>query len=189
MSDKRYSLWQVIFLIAAFLGVAALSCGAGLTLGFRWGKDRGRAELFERGLGFLEELNPRSLLDRLPIPELPFGRERDQPIPDFPFREERDQPYLGVSFHTITPELAADERLPTEEGALVTQVIEGSPAERAGLEPGDIIIAVEGEFVWSGEPLAAHILAYQPGDRLELEILRDGRDLILDVRLGRAPSN
>lgn len=176
MSEKRYSLWQVIFLMAAFLGVAALSCGTGLTIGYRWGKDRGRAELLELGLGFLEQLAPRSLLDRLPLPELPFG-------------QESDRPYLGVNFFSITPELASEENLATDEGALITEVIRGTPAARAGLEPGDVIIAVAGEMITLDEPLPAHILRLHPGDRVELDILRHDRALTVDVRLGRAPSD
>jgi S1-C subfamily serine protease len=172
MSERRYSLWQVLILIAAFLGVAALGFGSGLALGFEWGKARGQAELLERGLGFLEDITPRSLLDILPRPELPFG-------------DETDKPYLGVRFLTITPELAADERLSTDQGALIRQVIRGSPAARAGLEIGDIITAVEGESVTADEPLAEHILAFEPGDRIELDLLRNGRSLSIEVRLAR----
>lgn len=176
MSEKRYSFWQVTLFIIAFLGIAALSCGAGLAVGYNWGIERGRAQLLEKGLSFLDQLTPRSMMDRLPLPELPF-------------QQERGRPYLGVTFITITPQLAEQRGLELDEGALITDVIDGSPAARAELEPGDIILAVQGEPVWLEEPLSAHILAHQPGDQIELEVLRHGRFIVVEVRLGRAPSS
>lgn len=76
---------------------------------------------------------------------------------------------------------------PVEGGMKVTKIYPGTGAEKAGLAPGDIVAAVEGEATSSAEVLGRRIRRHRPGDRLELRILRGGREEALSVTLGRRP--
>jgi S1-C subfamily serine protease len=110
--------------------------------------------------------------------------------------------YLGVSTRTIDPSLQALE-LGVDHGALTQTVQPGSPAAAAGLrggsdtidvagEPvrsgGDIIVAVDGKPVRTADDVGARISAHQPGDRVRLTILRDGRERSVTVRLAKRPT-
>jgi S1-C subfamily serine protease len=111
--------------------------------------------------------------------------------------------FLGVSTSSIDGALE-DLNLPSEDGALIQIVEPDSPATRAGLRGGtskrevdggktvhvggDIIKAVDGDKVKTAEELSAAISKHKPGDRIELQILRDGTRRTVEVRLGRRPS-
>ena len=69
-------------------------------------------------------------------------------------------------------------------GALVSTVVDGSPADVAGLEIGDLIIEVDGEVVTTMEQLSADFKFFRPGDEIEIDILRDGQRLTLPVTVG-----
>ncbi len=69
-------------------------------------------------------------------------------------------------------------------GAEVDSVMPGTPAERGGLEEGDVITAVDGERVTDGIALIVAIRAHQPGDTVEFTVRRDGRDRTLTLTLG-----
>jgi S1-C subfamily serine protease len=76
-----------------------------------------------------------------------------------------------------------------EYGARVVMVVENSPAERANLRAGDIIVAVSGEPVRPERPLTEIIRSYEPGDRVELTVWRQTEGLLeLPVRLGKRMS-
>jgi serine protease Do len=78
---------------------------------------------------------------------------------------------------------------PVDLGVMVVGVVAGSPAERAGLQAGDLIVAVNGESVTflEDESLEARIAQYNPGDRVELQIMRRGQERTIEVQLGRNP--
>jgi serine protease Do len=93
--------------------------------------------------------------------------------------------WLGVAIQPLTPELAASFGLPDTQGALVSNVTDGSPAARAGLRRGDVITRYDGRPVgrWSDLPRA---VAETPiGRQLSLEVLRDGKRLTLSVTVAR----
>ncbi|MEU4141864.1 S1C family serine protease [Streptomyces parvulus] len=69
-------------------------------------------------------------------------------------------------------------------GADATAVTKGGPGARAGIEPGDVITAVDGQRVHSGEELIVKTRAHRPGDRLELTLERDGRERKISLVLG-----
>lgn len=91
---------------------------------------------------------------------------------------------LGVYYQTITAELAADEGLDVENGALITEVIEDTPAAEAGLQAGDIVLAVDGDVVDEERTLPDRLYAYEEGDVVTLTVLRDGEEIALEVTLG-----
>lgn len=87
-----------------------------------------------------------------------------------------ERPYLGVTLGDSP-----------EGGALVGAVRSGTPAERAGLRAGDVVTAVAGTTVRTGEELRRAVSARQPGDRLELTVRRDGATRTFSVTLGTRP--
>src|SRR6201993_3385692 len=84
---------------------------------------------------------------------------------------------LGVSMYTVTPDIAQSLGLPSAQGALVSQVVEGSPAEKAGIHTGDVITAVNGQPVKSNGELRNAIGLMRVGDKVEIGLLREGKPL------------
>ena len=84
---------------------------------------------------------------------------------------------LGVSMYTVTPDIAHSLGLPSAVGALVSQVVDGSPADRAGIRTGDVITSVNGQPVKSNSELRNTIGLLRVGDKVEIGLLRDGKPL------------
>jgi Do/DeqQ family serine protease len=84
---------------------------------------------------------------------------------------------LGVSMYTVTPDIAHSLGLANAVGALVSQVIDGSPAEKAGIHTGDVITSVNGLPVKSNSELRNSIGLMRVGDKVEVGLLRDGKPL------------
>ncbi len=112
--------------------------------------------------------------------------------------EELQRPYIGIRYDTIDAQLALDEDLPVTSGAWVSTendptgrppITPGSPAEAAGIEPGDIITAIDDTRIDVEHPLNAVLAQYGPGDTVTLEILRDGETISIDVTLAVRPAN
>jgi Do/DeqQ family serine protease len=82
---------------------------------------------------------------------------------------------LGVSMYTVTPDIAHSLGLPNATGALVSQVVDGSPAEKAGIHTGDVITSVNGQQVKSNSELRNSIGLLRVGDKVEIGLLRDGK--------------
>ena len=109
------------------------------------------------------------------------------------------RPYLGIQFVSITRQLADQEKLPVQAGALVggrdqndqpiPGVQAGTPAAAAGIKDGDIILSVEGKPIDDGHPLDATLAQFSPGDKVSVEILRAGQHLTVEVTLGTRPSD
>ena len=84
---------------------------------------------------------------------------------------------LGVSMYTVTPDIAHSLGLSNVTGALVSQVVDGSPAEKAGIRSGDVITAVNGQPVKSNSELRNSIGLMRVGDKVEIGLLRDGKPI------------
>ena len=97
--------------------------------------------------------------------------------------------YLGVSLSNLTPRLARQFKVPDVSGALVQDLDAGSPAEKAGVKVGDVIRAVNGRTIGSQGQAISTITQLNPGDRVTLSLLRDGRPIDLAVSLANAPEN
>jgi serine protease Do len=94
------------------------------------------------------------------------------------------QPYLGIYLSDLTPEAARRFDIQTESGALVAQVEPGGPADSAGLQRGDIITALDSADIRSSGDLLSALRRYQPGDPVEVTVLRDGEEIGIELRLG-----
>ena len=115
-----------------------------------------------------------------------------------------DYGYLGVETLTVWPQLAERIDLHLNTGALVQDVVDGSPADDAGLEAGnedisfqgqdgiavggDLIVAVDGKRLTREHDLADEIAAHSAGEQVALSIVRDGDRRTLEVELGRRPA-
>jgi len=84
---------------------------------------------------------------------------------------------LGVSMYTVTPDIAHSLGLSNALGALVSQVVEGSPADKAGIRTGDVITSVNGQTVKSNSELRNTIGLLRVGDRIDIGLVRDGKPL------------
>ena len=82
--------------------------------------------------------------------------------------------YLGVNIQNVTPALAESLALPDTKGALISEVVADAPAAEAGLQEGDVIVAVNGQPVEDANELKLQVSAVAPGSKLSLEILRGG---------------
>jgi S1-C subfamily serine protease len=115
-----------------------------------------------------------------------------------------DYGYLGVESLTIWPQLADRLELDVDTGALVQRVVDGSPADGAGIEAGedqitfqgqdeiatdgDLIVGVNGDEFTREHDLADEISDHSAGDRVRLTFLRDGERRTIEVELGRRPA-
>jgi len=97
------------------------------------------------------------------------------------------RPWLGVQVVGVSPEDAEVYHLPSVSGVLVQGVTDGSPAAKAGLEQGDVIVGVEDRAVTSGGELQELIAVRDQGEKVTLRYYRDGSAHAVEVRLGEAP--
>jgi len=96
--------------------------------------------------------------------------------------------YLGVSVRPVSPEADAGAGLGGDQkGVIVESVVEGAPAERAGVRKGDVIVAVNEQPIVTPPELTRRIVGMPPGTRVELSLLRKGKPLKVPVELGRRP--
>jgi serine protease Do len=105
-----------------------------------------------------------------------------------PYIKEGKQPergYLGISGGDLTSELAAQFDYKTTKGALVSEVIPDTPAEKAGLKAGDIIMQWNGKEVDNFSHLRQLVAATEPGKEVKLKVWRDGKELTLELKVAR----
>ncbi len=96
--------------------------------------------------------------------------------------------YMGVAPASLTPQIAARFGLEDEDGALVVEVPSDGPAAEAGLEPGDLVTSIDGEEVRSVEDFLGFIRRSKPGDQVDVDLLRDGEEMTVEITLaGRPP--
>jgi serine protease Do len=92
--------------------------------------------------------------------------------------------WMGVSIQNITDTTAEIFGMDRPHGALVGQVTPGSPAEDAGVRQGDVVVSIDGKQVKDVEDLQLKIVDHDPGTKVDLGILRDGRERSITVELG-----
>lgn len=115
---------------------------------------------------------------------------------------EAEYAYIGVAIQEIYPQLADKLGLDTDHGGLLSEVVPGGPADKAGLEGGDgrltfqavpyetggdVILSVDGQPVVRPDDLARYIAAHRPGQTVDLVVLHDGDREQVSVTLGKRP--
>jgi S1-C subfamily serine protease len=112
--------------------------------------------------------------------------------------------YMGVSSQALYPQLARKLGLDTTFGGLISEVVPGGPAEKAGLEGGsdklrfeaaqyrtggDVILQIDGQDIVEENDLARIIAAHEPGDKVRLTVLHDNQREKVELTLGKRPDN
>jgi serine protease Do len=92
--------------------------------------------------------------------------------------------WLGVSIQEVTPELAKSFALKEKKGALVAQVVPGSPAEKAGIEQGDVIVEFDGKEVASSKDLPLIVSSTPVGKSVTIKLSRNGKVFDRQVKVG-----
>jgi S1-C subfamily serine protease len=115
-----------------------------------------------------------------------------------------DYAFLGVTSESLYPQLADHLGIDAKQGALISDVVSGSPADDAGLKGstgettfqlqhiktgGDVVIAVDGKPVFQNNDLSELIALHKPGDTVKLDILRGSQHAQVDVTLGSRPAD
>jgi serine protease Do len=95
--------------------------------------------------------------------------------------------YIGVEAQQVTQTMAKAMNLGQDSGALIAGVQNDTPASKAGIQPGDVITSVNGKSVKNPRELAVDIAAVQPGDDAKLQVLRDGQNRTVSVKVGQLP--
>lgn len=108
-----------------------------------------------------------------------------------------ERPYLGVVYVTLTDSIAKELELSVNRGAYIPRsdtygretLVEGAPAQKAGIKEGDVITKVGGKKIDDRNSLASLLGAYQPRDKVKLTIDRDGKEQAIEIELGTMPSS
>lgn len=97
--------------------------------------------------------------------------------------------WLGITIQSLTPELAEQFNIKDDRGVLVGDVVEGSPAEKAGLERGDVIIEYDGKKVEEPNQLRNLVANTLPGKEVEIKIIRDNHKYTKKIVITELPSD
>jgi serine protease DegQ len=95
--------------------------------------------------------------------------------------------WIGIESQDITPELADSFGLGRSSGAIIAGVVRNGPADRAGVRPGDILLAVEGKPVSNTGEMLNLIAQLPPGAKARLKLMRQNRESTVDVTVGKRP--
>ncbi len=96
--------------------------------------------------------------------------------------------WLGVQIQPLNAELAKQFNLPDEKGALIVEIVEGGPSEKAGLQRGDVIVEFEGRKIENPAQLKNIVAITKPGQESSVSIIRDGKAMTLKVTAGELPA-
>lgn len=95
--------------------------------------------------------------------------------------------WIGVFVQPVTPEIAESLELKDNDGALVADVTDGGPADKAGVKRGDIIIKFNGNNIDQMPDLPKLVASNAPGTKSKMTVLRDGKEKVLKIKLGELP--
>jgi len=95
--------------------------------------------------------------------------------------------WIGVMIQDITPELAKSFGLKSAKGVLVSDVVKGSPAEKAGLSRGDVILRFDGKEIENAHVLSQQAGATPPNTTVKVDLLRNGKEQTIPLKIGTMP--
>jgi serine protease Do len=97
------------------------------------------------------------------------------------------RPWVGIGLQDLTPDLMEAFKLKEKGGVLISQVYEGSPAEKAGLKVGDVIITIDGTEVKTSQDVVREVLKKKVGERTQFVVLREGKRLEILIVTAEMP--
>jgi len=95
--------------------------------------------------------------------------------------------WIGVAVQDMTPELAESFKLKDVQGVLISEVVRGSPADKAGIKPGDILVSIADKTLADSTAMLETISALVPGNTVSLKLLRNQTDIAVQVKVGKRP--
>ena len=95
--------------------------------------------------------------------------------------------WVGIEVQEITPELAESFKLSATQGALIAGVMRGSPADKAGIKPGDVLTQVAGKRVKDAQVMLELIAGLEPGKTARFDLKRNGGEVGVEVTIGKRP--
>jgi Do/DeqQ family serine protease len=95
--------------------------------------------------------------------------------------------WIGVELQPVTPALAESFKLGTQEGAIISGVLTGGPADKAGARPGDVLVSIDGKAIADPQGVLNVVTGIAPGSAARLKLKRKGEDMQLEVIVGRRP--
>jgi serine protease Do/serine protease DegQ len=123
------------------------------------------------GIGFAIPVNmARSIMDQL----LKYGSVK--------------RGLLGVNIYSLTPDMAKSLNIPNTQGVLVSQVNEGSAADKAGIKPGDVITSINGQVIKSNSELRNAIGLSRVGEKLDVALIRDRKPMHVTAVITELPA-
>ena len=97
--------------------------------------------------------------------------------------------YIGATIQDVTPEMSESLGLHGRKGAIVSDLTPGGPSETAGLQPGDVVLAIDGHDVASASELTRQVGTAHAGEVIHLAVRRDGKVRDVDVKSGTRPTD
>jgi type II secretory pathway component PulC len=150
-------------------------------------------QFFEKGKDDKYRLNDqwKQLFKGLDLEKL-FGRNKPaeepepapKPAPKTEAKPAGPRPWIGIQPEELSPELRAQLDIPDGVGLLVAEVVDGGPAQKAGLKKNDILVKIDGKDVKGEESLAAFIKTAKPGQEATLTVIRKAKEQAVKVTVG-----
>lgn len=104
-------------------------------------------------------------------------------------KDEHEHGYLGIALERITKSFRTALDLKGDDGVLIAEVFEDSPAEEAGLEDGDVIVRFDGQAIDSPGELQGRVRKTEPGEKIKVRVIRKGKVKNINVVVGEAPED
>jgi 2-alkenal reductase len=96
-------------------------------------------------------------------------------------------PYFGIEFDNVTQDVVAQLDLEVQNGVMVVGVSENGPAEEAGIQVGDVVVAIGDTQINQNTSFTEALFQYEPGDTVDVTIMRDGKELTVEITLAERP--
>jgi 2-alkenal reductase len=96
-------------------------------------------------------------------------------------------PYFGIEYENVTQDLVAQLDLEVQSGVFVSGVTEGGPADEAGVEAGDVVVAIGETEINQETSFPEALFQYEPGDTVDVSLVRDGEEITLEITFDERP--